>query len=265
MDMERKEELKSLLCRYEELGISAQVDYEKFYLYSLITHSTAIEGSTVTEVEAQLLFDEGITSSRRTLVEQLMNVDLKAAYEYGMEWIRGHGRITPEWLIVLASKVMARTGGEYNTVGGHFDASRGELRKVNVTAGIGGRSYMAYQKVPEKLGAFCEELNRRREGMTCGDVWGVYEMSFWAHYELVTIHPWVDGNGRTSRLLMNLLQMEFGVLPTKVLREDKGEYIQALVDAREEGRVEIFVDCMMALHCRHLKSDIEEYVRTTLG
>ncbi len=118
----------------------------------------------MSEVEAQLLFDEGITSSRRTLVEQLMNVDLKAAYEYGMEWIRGHGRITTGWLIVLSSKVMARTGGEYNAVGGHFDASRGELRRVNVTAGIGGRSYMAYQKVPEKLASFCEELNRRREG-----------------------------------------------------------------------------------------------------
>lgn len=48
---------------------------------SLITHSTALEGSTVTEVEAQLLFDEGITSSKRTIVEQNMNLDLKAAYD----------------------------------------------------------------------------------------------------------------------------------------------------------------------------------------
>ena len=40
--------------RYAASGIDQQVDYEKFYLYSLITHSTAIEGSTVTEVENQL-------------------------------------------------------------------------------------------------------------------------------------------------------------------------------------------------------------------
>lgn len=46
--------------RYIASGIEQQVEYEKFYLYSLITHSTAIEGSTVTEVENQLLFDEGI-------------------------------------------------------------------------------------------------------------------------------------------------------------------------------------------------------------
>lgn len=48
--------------RYVTSGIDQQVDYEKFYLYSLITYSTAIEGSTVTEVENQLLFDEGIAA-----------------------------------------------------------------------------------------------------------------------------------------------------------------------------------------------------------
>jgi hypothetical protein len=71
--------LLKLLKQHKELGISEQIDYDKFYLYSIITHSTAIEGSTVTEVEAQLLFDEGITSSKRTMVEQMMNLDLKVA------------------------------------------------------------------------------------------------------------------------------------------------------------------------------------------
>lgn len=69
--------LLAILKRYAECGIEQQVDYEKFYLYSLITHSTAIEGSTVTEVENQLLFDEGIAAKGRSLVEQMMNVDLK--------------------------------------------------------------------------------------------------------------------------------------------------------------------------------------------
>lgn len=81
-----------------------------------------------------------------------------------------------------------------------------------------------------------------------------YDLSFWAHYELVTIHPWADGNGRTCRLLMNLLQWEFGVLPTKVLKEDKAEYIQALIDTREKKDIGIFLDCMAESHCRHLQS-----------
>ena len=88
MTNENRDILLQLLDRHRELGISSQIDYDKFYLYSIIVHSTAIEGSTVTEVEAQLLFDEGITSSKRTMLEQLMNLDLKDAYDYGREWVK---------------------------------------------------------------------------------------------------------------------------------------------------------------------------------
>ena len=263
MSPENRDLLLQLLERHRALGIAEQIDYDKFYLYSIIVHSTAIEGSTVTEVEAQLLFDEGITSSKRTLLEQQMNLDLKVAYEYGREWIKLHQPITIDWLILLASKVMARTGSEYSSMGGNFSASKGELRKLNVSAGIGGKSYMSYLKVPERLAAFCEELNNRRKAIDTTDVCAVYDLSFWAHYELVTIHPWADGNGRTSRLLMNLLQMEFGVLPTKVLKEDKATYIQALIDTREKENIAIFQNCMACLHIQHLKNDIDQYLNST--
>ncbi len=263
MTQEKKDILLDLLRQHQQLGIAEQIDYQKFYLYSIITHSTAIEGSTVTEVEAQLLFDEGITSSKRTMVEQMMNLDLKAAYEYGMHWIQQHEAITVEWLITLASKVMEHTGSDYHSMAGDFSAAKGELRKLNVTAGMGGKSYMAYTKVPARLAVFCEELNRRRETVDKRDIAAIYDMSFWAHYELVTIHPWADGNGRTCRLLMNLLQMEYGMLPTKVLKEDKAEYIQALMDAREQENIEIFLDCMTRLHCQHLRTDIDQYKRST--
>ena len=63
MTKDNKDILLRLLQQHKTLGISEQIDFEKFYLYSIITHSTAIEGSTVTEVEAQLLFDEGITAN----------------------------------------------------------------------------------------------------------------------------------------------------------------------------------------------------------
>ena len=263
MKKENRDLLKRLLQQHKELGISEQIDFDKFYLYSIITHSTAIEGSTVTEVEAQLLFDEGITSSKRTMLEQQMNLDLKVAYDYGREWIKLHEPITTDWLIQLASIVMARTGSEYHSIGGDFSAAKGELRKLNVTAGMGGKSYLSYQKVPARLAAFCEELNKRRKAINPADVASVYELSFWAHFELVTIHPWADGNGRTCRLLMNLLQWEFGVLPTKVLKEDKAEYIQALIDTRESEDIAVFIDCMTILHCQHLQTDIDQFVRST--
>ena len=67
-------ELQAVLDKYRSLGISQQIDYDKFYLYSIITHSTAIEGSTVTEIENQLLFDEGISAKRaQAIVKAVTN------------------------------------------------------------------------------------------------------------------------------------------------------------------------------------------------
>ena len=66
MDSTVHKKLITTLEEYHSLGIDEQVNHSKFYLYSLITHSTAIEGSTVTEIENQLLLDEGITSSKRS-------------------------------------------------------------------------------------------------------------------------------------------------------------------------------------------------------
>ena len=122
---------------------------------------------------------------------------------------------------------------------------------------------MSYLKVPERLSAFCKELNKRRKSINPSDVSAVYDLSFWAHYKLVTIHPWADGNGRTCRLLMNLLQWEFGVLPTKVLIEDKAAYIQALIDTREAEDIDIFQNCMARLHAQHLQTDIDQYLNST--
>ena len=85
-------------------------------------------------------------SNKRTMLEQQMNLDLKVAYDYGREWIKQHEPITVDRLVLLASKVMARTGSEYHSIGGDFSAAKGELRKLNVTAGTGGKSYLAVDK-----------------------------------------------------------------------------------------------------------------------
>ena len=157
---------------YREAGIEDQVDYQKFHLYSIITHSTAIEGSTITELENQLLFDEGITVAGKPMLEQLMNVDLK-------------------------------------------------VDKSNIQA--------------------------------------LYNLSFDAHYHLVTIHPWVDGNGRMSRLLMNHLQFEFNLVPTRIPTHCKKEYIQALEETREQENIEIFRQYMSNLQTRIMLEDLSQY------
>lgn len=263
MKKTNKEQLLQLIDEYNQLGIGQQIDHDKFYLYSLITHSTAIEGSTVTEVENQLLFDEGISAKGRTIGEQMMNLDLKAAYEYSMTLAKQHTDFNVEILKSLSAIVMKNTGSAYNTLQGSFDSSKGDLRLVNVTAGTGGSSYMNYLKVPAHLEAFCQQINERRNTLLqSDDLIEKYLLSFDAHYLLVTIHPWVDGNGRMSRLVMNHLQFELNLIPTKVDKDNKAEYIQALIDSREQDSLEPFREFILAEHIRNLRKEIATYKRS---
>ena len=256
-------ELEEVVQRYMNLGINLQIDYKKFYLYSIITHSTAIEGSTVTELENQLLFDEGITAKGKTLTELQMNLDLKAAYEESLMLANKHAEISIEMLRHLASIVMKGTGKTYRTALGDFSSSKGDLRLLNVTAGVGGRSYMSFNKVPQKMKEFCQNLNEARKNASNLSVQQRYDMCFDAHFQLVTIHPWADGNGRMSRLLMNHLQFEFDMIPTKILKEDKEDYIKALIETREQDNLQIFRDFMSEKMVKNLNNEIELYLQST--
>lgn len=247
-----------LLNEFHALGIDKQIGYNKFYLYSLITHSTAIEGSTVTEIENQLLFDEGISARGRSMDEQLMNLDLKAAYEQSILYAESHSDISVDILKHLASIVMKNTA-VFNTALGSFSSSNGDLRLLNVTAGVGGKSYMNYSKVPSKLIEFCVDVNGRRKTINENDIIEAYNLSFDAHFQLVTIHPWADGNGRMSRLLMNQLQYEFGLVPTKIEKQNKAKYIETLIATRESGDLQVFRDFMLHEHMLNLERIIQEY------
>lgn len=254
--------ISELVQCYKASGIEEQIDFEKFYLYSLVTHSTAIEGSTITEVENQLLFDEGISPTGRTAAEQLMNLDLKEAY---VKWIgraKSIQRFTTETLCEMAADVMRRTGTTYSTALGNFDAAKGELRLLNVRAGLNGRSYMSFQKVPQKLKEFCCWLSDALQTHTT-DTATAYRLSFAAHYRLVTIHPWADGNGRTTRLLMNMLQARFNLPMSKVVASEKAGYIQALIDAREQEDETVFIDAAMTILAADLEKQLQLFSTDT--
>lgn len=259
MDTNLNIQIEKALKTYLSSGVEEQVDYQKFYLYSIVTHSTAIEGSTVTEIENQLLFDEGIAAKGRSLTEQMMNVDLKDAYLHAFRIAAENPTYTPKLLQQLSALVMRRTGSEYSTIAGHFDSSKGEFRLCNVSAGIGGRSYLAYNKVSQAVEDFCSWLNEEISKVDKEDIGACYRLSFEAHFRLVTIHPWVDGNGRTTRLVMNMIQRQLGLVPSIVRKEEKGEYIQSLVDSRDNDDSTIAQDVMLRHHIANLDRRVSQY------
>ena len=162
MEQDVWQEIEQLYQKFQKLGINEAVDYDKYYLYSLITHSTAIEGSTLTEIDTQLLFDEGVTAKGKPLIHHLMNEDLRKAYELAKEEAQRNTLITPVFLQGLNAALMRTTGSVHSVMGGSFDSSKGEYRLCGVTAGVGGRSYMNYLKVPVKVEEFCAILQEKQ-------------------------------------------------------------------------------------------------------
>lgn len=252
--------INDIIKEYNNLGIGEQIDYAKFYMYSIITHSTAIEGSTVTEIENRLLFDEGI-GTQKPLIEQMMNLDLKVAYEQSLIYAREHRDYSVELLCKLSALVMKNTGTEYNTMLGNFSSAKGELRLLNVSAGLGGKSYISYQKVPVLLEEFCKWLNSQRKCLNT-DYESIYNLSFEAHYRLLCIHPWADGNGRMSRLVMNMIQYEFGVVPSIVKKEKRKQYIESLERSQDEENSTPFLSFMLKHHCDNILEQIAEFKKS---
>ena len=71
--------------------------------------------------------------------------------------------------------------------------------------------------------------------------------------------PRVDGNGRTTRLLMNMIQRQLDLVSSIVRKEDKGEYIQSLVDSREKDNSTIAQDTMLRHHIANLNRTVSQY------
>ena len=200
---------KGLITKYKELGLEEAIDYKKFNLFLITNHSTVIEGSSLTEIETQLLLNENITPKGKPLEHSLMTKDHYNALLFTLSLANNKTLITSNILKEISSKTMKLTGSVYDTALGKVDVTKGDLRKMNVV--VGKRSFPNYDKVPELLDDFCINLNKMLNDCR-DDCEEQLKISFWAHFNLVSIHPFVDGNGRVSRLIMNFVQ-EYFILP----------------------------------------------------
>ena len=140
-----------------------------------------------------------------------------------------------------------------------FEQSKAKEHSASsgVTADVGGHSYMNYLKVPAKVDELCAILQEKQK--TVGAFREQYELSFNAHLNLVTIHPWVDGNGRTVRLLMNYIQFCYHLFPTKIFKEDREEYILSLHQCQDEETNQPFLSFMAGQLKKLLSLEIERF------
>lgn len=248
-------DLINLVDRYKRLGIDEVIDHEQFNLISIVHHSTRIEGSTLTEIETQVLINEGLTPRGKPLHESLMVTDHFTALKFALSEAAEKKPVTVDLIKTLNSLVIRNTGGIYNTIFGTVDARTGAFRKGNVSAGA--TYFPDFDKVEKLTRDLAVDLENRMEAqMTLIEQ---LNLSFDAHFNLVSIHPFYDGNGRTSRLLMNYIQAWYGFPLALVHNETKADYYQALVDTREKEDIHIFREFMSREYELRLSSEIKKF------
>lgn len=250
-------ELDKLLETYHQLGIQDAVNYAEFNKILITTHSTRIEGSTISFEEATELIQKGNTPGGKNIDFSLQVLDHHNALNFILSEAEKGTKLSVDFIKEIASKVMARTGELYQNALGKVDVSKGEFRNTSVRAG--SASFMNFQKVPSAMENLVKELNEYFPKQQTAEE--KLALSFYAHYELVNIHPFLDGNGRTARLLMNFVQKKYDLPLGIVFSEDKPQYYKALNSVKETENFDIYNDFMFDQYEKHLKTEIDKELK----
>ncbi|KAK3579104.1 hypothetical protein CHS0354_022125 [Potamilus streckersoni] len=195
---------------------------EAYFLH--IYHTNAIEGNTLTLSQTRAIVETRIAVGGKSLVEQNEVLGLDAALSYINSTLLGKvGSLTLEDILEIHRRVL-----------GYVDLiEAGRIRTTQVF--VGDFTPPASKEVPQLMDDFIDWLNSR-EALQLHPI----EYAALAHYKLVIIHPFYDGNGRTSRLLMNLILMQAGFPPVTIKVEDRHIYYNVLQQANE-GDIHPFI------------------------
>lgn len=206
---------KARLDKLRPLPAKAVADLEHYYDIEITYTSNAIEGNTLSPVETMLVIEQGVTIGGKPLKDHLEALDHYDAIRYVRELAREAASITESDIRNLHRLVTQRSIPDI--AGRYADVPR------YVRTETGRHTFPSPVEVPALMHDFAAWLRQAPD---------TPEKAFTAHRRLVDIHPFNDGNGRTARLLMNLILIRGGYPPVAVRPEDRVEYIRALQRAQ---------------------------------
>jgi Fic family protein len=218
---------QATLAARRPLSASALTRLKAYFDVEWTYHSNAIEGSTLTLRETEVVLHDGLTIGGKTVREHLEALNHKHAIDFVEAIATGAEPIAERTLRQIHALVLK----------GIDDDEAGRYRRGQVR--ISGSDFIPPDPaaVPGLMRDFVAEPTTDLPHLS------PVESAALAHFKLVDIHPFTDGNGRTARLLMNLLLLRAGYPPAIVRREDRLTYYAALDDARA-GNTAPFVALM---------------------
>lgn len=208
-------------------------NFNKAFEIEYAHNSTAIEGNTLTLIETKVLLEDKISVGKKSLREIYEVVNHNKAFSYVKNCIAEDKPLDENIVKDIHSILMENilVGGIYRNV---------EVRITGAKHKPPVPSEMYYQ-----IKDFFSNLNFKSD-------LNPIELASWTHAEFVKIHPFVDGNGRTSRLIMNYQLMKHGFLPISVNKEDKLDYFNFLEEYAVNGNLEPFADFVAEFEERQL-------------
>ena len=215
-----KEMYERILEKKKKLALLRPLDKEQLRLireqieveYSY--NSTAIEGNTLSLNETRLILEEGVTISGKSLREHLDVINQKEAISWIEGFVKNKAKIKEAEIIEMHRLTLK---GISNNWAGKYKTSQNRIlgSKLKTTPPY---------KVHSEMDNLVHKIDNNKE-------FNAIELAAYAHHELVRIHPFVDGNGRTARLLMNLILMQEGYPPVVIIKKERKKYFDALEKA----------------------------------
>lgn len=238
---------KALLDSYRPLPQELVANLNQWFKIKLTYSSNALEGNTLTFSETALVVEKGLTIGGKTIKEHLEATGHAHAFDYVLELAKlTRTEVTLSDILNIHSLIFSPID----------KPNAGTYRKILVKISGLNKSLPEPLKIAELMDSFMNWLHTTTDHPII--------VAAQAHLDLVTIHPFVDGNGRTSRLLMNLLLIQAGYPPAIILPEERITYCNALREAQENNNREPFFALIIDSVSKSLDIYLE-HARATIG
>jgi len=236
---------KERLDQYRPLPAALVQNLDDWFRVELTYTSNAIEGNTLSRRETALVVQKGITVGGKSLVEHLEATNHVKALAWVHDQVgRKPHRIAEVDILAIHDLILR----------GIDDANAGHYRQVPVRLAGSMVVLPNHRKVPDLMEDFAAWIRASRKQHPV-------ELAAEAHYRLVTIHPFVDGNGRTGRLLMNLILLMSGYPPAIIRKRDRLPYIGSLERAQLGGSKDAYLELIF----KAVNRSLDIYLKAASG
>ena len=210
----------------------------KWFDVSYTYHSNAIEGNTLTLGETRMILEDGLTVGGKQVKEILEAKNHQQALNLLFEIVKNKKDFSEEIIRDLHKKLLLGIDGE----------NAGRWRKIQVYITGSEELPPPAEKVSRLMEEFIKWYNDYKDEIN------ILELAILVHYKLVKIHPFIDGNGRMARLLLNLILLRGGYPPVIIPIIKRQEYIEAIKKGEDD-----FTAFMLEI----INVNLEDYLRMT--